>query len=142
MIPSYLEVEKLVISYFAPEKQSQLIGERNKQIAAIWTQQNVVQNSQEQVKRFLHVFKVRKTVSQQLGVRKKCFPAIQKWKILVPSYFEPEKHCRSYLEREKNGFLLFGDYKMQFTTVRSKSKDYDMYLKSEKLVHSKQQFEK
>ena len=68
MIPSYLEVEKLVISYFAPEKQSQLIGERNKQIAAIWTQQNVVQNSQEQVKRFLHVFKVRKTVSQQLGV--------------------------------------------------------------------------
>ena len=48
MIPSYLEVEKLVISYFAPEKQSQLIGERNKQIAAIWTQQNVVQNCLEQ----------------------------------------------------------------------------------------------
>ena len=28
---------------------------------------------------------------------------------------------------------------MQFTTVRSKEKDYDIYLKSEKLVHSKQQ---
>ena len=25
---------------------------------------------------------------------------------------------------------------MQFTTVRSKEKDYDIYLKSEKLVHS------
>ena len=73
---------------------------------------------------------------------KNFFPAIWKWKKLVPSYFEPEKHCRSYLEREKNGFLLFGDYKMQFTTVRSKTKDYDMYLKSEKLVHSKLQFEK
>ena len=31
---------------------------------------------------------------------------------------------------------------MQFTTVRSKEKDYDMYLKSEKLVHSKQENEK
>ena len=28
---------------------------------------------------------------------------------------------------------------MQFTTVRSKEKDYDIYLKSEKLVHSKQE---
>ena len=26
---------------------------------------------------------------------------------------------------------------MQFTTVRSKEKDYDIYLKSEKLVHRK-----
>ena len=30
---------------------------------------------------------------------KKCFPAIWKWKILVPSYFEADKHCCSYLER-------------------------------------------
>ena len=30
---------------------------------------------------------------------------------------------------------------MQFTTVRSKEKDYDIYLKSEKLVHSKQEHE-
>ena len=48
---------------------------------------------------------------------------------LVPSYFEPDKHCCSYLEREKSGSLLFGDQKMQFTTVRSKEKDYDIYLK-------------
>ena len=31
---------------------------------------------------------------------------------------------------------------MQFTTVRIKDKDYDIYLKSEKLVHSNQEHEK
>ena len=31
---------------------------------------------------------------------------------------------------------------MQFTTVWSKEKDYDIYLKSEKLVHSQQELEK
>ena len=31
---------------------------------------------------------------------------------------------------------------MQFTTVRSKQKDYDIYLKSEKLVYSQQEYEK
>ena len=31
---------------------------------------------------------------------------------------------------------------MQLTTIRSKQKDYDISLKSEKLVHSKQEHEK
>ena len=31
---------------------------------------------------------------------------------------------------------------MQVTTVRSKEKDYDLYLKSEKQVHSNQELEK
>ena len=31
---------------------------------------------------------------------------------------------------------------MQFTTVRSKEKYYDIYVKSEKLVHSNQEHEK
>ena len=31
---------------------------------------------------------------------------------------------------------------MQFTTVRRKEKHYDIYLKSEKLVHSQQEHEK
>ena len=31
---------------------------------------------------------------------------------------------------------------MQFTTVRSKEKDYDIYLKSEKLIHRQQEHEK
>ena len=70
------------------------------------------------------------------------FPSYLKMEKLVSSYFEPDKHCCSYLDREKSGSLLFGDQKMQFTTVRSKEKDYDIYLKSEKLVHSQQEHEK
>ena len=31
---------------------------------------------------------------------------------------------------------------MQFTTVRTKEKDYDIHLKQEKLVHSQQEYEK
>ena len=31
---------------------------------------------------------------------------------------------------------------MQFTTFRSKEKDYDIFLKSEKLVHSQYEYEK
>ena len=31
---------------------------------------------------------------------------------------------------------------MSFTTVRSKEKDYDIYLKSEKMVHSQQEHKK
>ena len=68
--------------------------------------------------------------------------SIWKWEKLVPSYFQPDKLCCSYLERDKSGSLLFGDQKIQFTTVRSKEKDYDIYLKSEKLVHSQQEHEK
>ena len=59
------------------------------------------------------------------------FPSYLEVKKMVCSYFEPDKHCCSYLEREKSGSLLFGDQKMQFTTVRSKEKDYDIYLKSD-----------
>ena len=31
---------------------------------------------------------------------------------------------------------------MQFTTIRRNQKDYDIYLKSEKLIHSQQEYEK
>ena len=86
--------------------------------------------------------KSEKLVNSQQEARKNFFPAIWKWKKLVPSYFEPDKRCCSYLEREKCGSMLFGDQKMQLTTVRSKEKDYDIYLKSEKLVHSQQEQEK
>ena len=58
------------------------------------------------------------------------FPSYLEVEKLVPSYFEHDKHCCSYLEREKCGSLLFGDQKIQFTTVRSKEKDYEIYLKS------------
>ena len=70
------------------------------------------------------------------------FPSYLEVEKNVPSYFEPDKHCCSYLEREKSGSLLFRDQIIQFTTVKSKEKDYDIYLKSEKLVHSQQEHEK
>ena len=70
------------------------------------------------------------------------FPSYLEVDKTVPSYFEPDNHCCSYLEREKSRSLLFGDQKMQFTTVRSKEKDYDIYLKSVKLVYSQQEHEK
>ena len=60
--------------------------------------------------------KSEKLVNRQQEHEKK-FPAIWRWKKLVPSYFEPDKRCCSYLEREKCGSLLFVDQKMQFTTV-------------------------
>ena len=86
--------------------------------------------------------KSEKLIHSNQEQEKKCFPAICKWKKLVPSYFEPDKHCCSYLEREKSGSLLFGDQTMQFTTVRSKENDYDIYLKSETLIHRNQEHEK
>ena len=67
------------------------------------------------------------------------YPSYWKWKKRVPTYLMPDTHCCSYLESEKSGSLLFGYYKTQFRTVKSKKKDYDIYLKSEKLVHSNQE---
>ena len=110
MLASYLEVEKTGSQLFRTcQTLMQLFEEREKWIPAIWRLINVVHYCQEQGKRLLYLFKVRKTGSQQLGARKKCLPAIWKWKKLVPSYFEPVKHCCSYLEREKSGYLLFED---------------------------------
>ena len=86
--------------------------------------------------------KSEKLVHSQQECEKSVLQLFGSIKKLVPSSFEPNKHCCSYLEREKSGSLLFGEQKMQFKTVRSKEKDYDIYLKSEKLVHSQQEHEK
>ena len=75
-------------------------------------------------------FKSEKLVHSKKEHEKKCFPAIWMWEKLVNSYFERDKHSCSYLEREKSEYMLFGDQKMKFTTVRSKEKEYDIYLKS------------
>ena len=69
-----------------------------------------------------------KNVSQLFVSEKNWFLAISSLTNIVVAIWE----------REKCGSLLFGDQKMQFTTVRSKENDYDIYLKSEKLVHSQQ----
>ena len=73
-----------------------------------------------------------KKVSQLFASGKKWFLAISSLTNTVAA-IQRQKKC---------GSLLFGDQKMQFTTVRSKEKDYDIYLKSEKLVHSQQKHEK
>ena len=72
-----------------------------------------------------------KNVSQLFGSGKNWFIAISSLTNTVAA-----------LWREKSGFLLFGDQKMQFTTVRSKEKDYDIYLKSKKIFHIKQDHKK
>ena len=82
---------------------------------------------------------------------------------LVHSQQEHEKNISQLVESGKNWFLAISsltntvaaiwreikvdpcylvNHKMQFTTVRSKEKDYDIYLKSEKLVYSQQEQEK
>ena len=73
-----------------------------------------------------------KNVSQLFGSAKNWFLAISSL-----------THTVAAIWREKKvDPLLFGDQKIQFTTVRRKEKDYDIYLKSEKLVHSQQEHEK
>ena len=67
------------------------------------------------------------------------FTSGKKWFIAISSLTNT---FAAFLDIEKSGSMLFGDQKMQFTTVRSKEKDYDIYLKSEKLVHSQQEHEK
>ena len=159
----YLKSEKLVYSQQEHEKNdSQLFGSGKNWFLAISSLTNTVAAIWREKKMDPCYLETKQCSSQLLGARKKimtsisshkncftasrstkkCFPAIWKWKKLVLSYFEPDKHCCSYLEREKSGSLLFGDQKMQFTNVRSKEKDYDIYLKSEKLVHSQQEHEK
>ena len=110
----YLKSEKLVHSQQEHEKNvSQLFGSGNNWFLAISSLTNTV-------------------------------AAIWREKKVDPCYLETKK-CSSQLlgarKRRKSGSLLFGDQKMQFTTVRSKEKD-DIYLKSEKLVHSQQEYEK
>ena len=159
----YLKSEKLVHRQSEHEKNvSQLFGSGKNwflaissltnTVAAIWREKNVDPCFLETKKCSSQLLGARKKIMTSIQSQKtwftasrstkKMFPSIWKWKKLVPSYFEPYKHCCSYLEREKSGSLLFGDQKLQFTTVRSKEKDYDIYLKSEKLVHSQQEHEK
>ena len=66
------------------------------------------------------------------------FGSGKNWSLAISSL----RNSVAAIWREKSGSLLFGDQKMQFTTVRRKEKDYDIYLKSDKQVHSQQEHEK
>ena len=71
---------------------------------------------------------------------------------MFPSYLEVEKTGSQLFRTCQTLLQLFGERKKwipaiwrpkkEFTTVRSKEKDYDIYLKSEKLVHRQQEHEK
>ena len=136
----YLKSEKLVHSQQEHEKNvSQLFGSGKNWIlaiissltntvASIWREKKVdpcyletkkcsSQTVRSKEKDYDIYLKSEKLVNSQQEHEKKCFPAIWRWKKLVPSHFEPDKRCCSYLEREKSGSLLFGDQKMQFTTI-------------------------
>ena len=113
MVPNDFEPDKLCCSYLEREKSGSLLfGDQKMQFTTV----------RSKVKDYDIYLKSVKLVYSQQEYEKKFFPAIWKWKKLVPNYFEPEKYCCSYLEREKSGSLLFGDQKMQFTTVRSRKK--------------------
>ena len=73
-----------------------------------------------------------KNVSQLFGSGENWLLAISSLTNTVAAIWR-EKKC---------GSLVFGDKKIQFTNVWSKEKDYDIYLKSEKLVHYQQENEK
>ena len=73
-----------------------------------------------------------KNVYQLFGSGKNWFLAISSLTNSVAAIRSQKKVDPCYLETKK----------MQFTTVRSKEKYYDIYLKSEKLVHSQQEHEK
>ena len=71
---------------------------------------------------------------------------------MFPSYLEVEKTDSQLFRARQTLLQLFGEGKQRIpairrpknviTTVRSKEKDYDIYLESEKLVHSQQEHEK
>ena len=159
----YLKSEKLVHSQQEHEKNVSQLFRSGKNcflafssltntVAAIWREKKVDPCYKETKKFSSQLLGARKKIMTSIQSQKtwftasrstkKMFPSYLEVKKLVPSYFESDKHCCSYLEREKSGSLLFGDQKIQFTTVRSKEQDYDIYLESENLVHSQQEHEK
>ena len=73
-----------------------------------------------------------KNVPQLYGSGKNWFLVISNLTNTVAAIWREIKVDPCYLENKK----------LQFTTVRRKEKDYDIYLKSEKLVHSQQEYEK
>ena len=73
-----------------------------------------------------------KNVFQLFGSGKNWFLSISSQTNTVAAIWREKKVYPYYLETKKK----------QFTTVRSKEKDYDIYFKSENLVHSQQEHEK
>ena len=102
----YLKSEKLVHSQQEHEKNDSRSKEKDYDI---YIKSEKLVHSQ---------LEYEKNVSQLFGSGKNRFLAISSLTNTVAAIW-----------REKSASLLFGDQKMQFRTVRSKEKDYDIYLK-------------
>ena len=139
----YLKSEKLVHSQQEHEKNvSQLFGNGKKWFLAISSLTNTVVAIWREKKVDPCYLETKKCSSQLLGARKKimtsiycqknwftasrstkkCFPALWKWKKQVPSYFEPDNHCCSYLEREKVDPCYFETKKCSSQLLRARKK--------------------
>ena len=128
MLASYLEVEKSSSQLFRDlQTLLQLFGEREKWIPAIWRLKNVVHNCQEQGKRLLHLFKVRKTGSrnqdleknacQLFGSGKNWFLAISSLTKTVAAIWRERKVDPCYLETKKFSSQLLGARKKIITSI-------------------------
>ena len=142
MFPSNLEVHKtgsqlfsalqILLQLFGEKKSGSLLfGDQKMQFTTVRSKEKDYNSYLKSDKLVYSQQEHEKNVSQLFGSGKNWFLAISSLTNTVTAIW-----------REKSGFLLFGDQKMQFTTVRSKERDYDIYLKSEKLVHSQQEHEK
>ena len=159
----YLKSEKLVHKQQEHDKNvSQLFASAKKWFLAISSLINTVAAIQRQKKVDPYYLEIKKCSSQLLGSRKNIMTYLKSEK-LVQIQQEHEKNVSQLFSRGKKWFLAISSLtntvaaiqrqkkedpcyqeikKMLFTTVRSKEKDYDIYLKSEKLVHSQQEHEK
>ena len=158
----YLKSEKLVHNKQEHEKNvSQLFVSGKNCFLAISSLTTLLQLFGER-KMWIPAIRTQKMQLTTVRSKEKDYDIYLKSEKLVHSQQENEKNVSQLFVSGKNCFLaisslttllqLFGErkmwipairtQKMQLTTVRSKEKDYDIYLKSEKLVHSQQEHEK
>ena len=127
--PAIWKWEKLVTSYFEPDKHCCSYFEREKSGSLLFGDQKMqfttVRSKEKDYDIYLNSEKLvhsqqehEKNVSQLFGSGKNWFLAISSLTNTVAAIWREKKVDPCYLET-----------KMQFTTVRSKEKDYDIYLK-------------
>ena len=101
MFSSYLELEKLVPSYFEPDKHCCSYLEREKSDPCYLETKNVVHNCQEYLKseKLVHNQQEHeKNVSQLFGSEKNCFLAISSLTNTVAAIWREKKVDPCYLE--------------------------------------------
>ena len=136
--------EKMVSGYFEPYKHCCIYLEREKCGSLLFGDQKMQFTTVRSKEKDYHIYlKSEKLVHSQQEHEKnvsQLFASGKKWFIAISSL----TNTVAAIQRQKkvDPCYIFGDQKIQFTSVRSKEKDYDIYLKSEKLVHSQQEHEK